>query len=634
MSAAISLETLEMVRACMPAIRWPDPMDLSEWADANAYIPAESNAEPGRWRTLPYQRGILDAMTDPKIEMVSIMKSARVGYTSMIGHLIGYHIAHDPCPIMLVQPTIDMAEDYSKEDFDGMVRNTPCLAGLVSDEAGRKRKSTLAYKKFPGGSLRFIGSNSPTGFRKVTTRILVFDEADAYPVEAGAEGDPISLGIKRTETFWNRHIVAGSTPTTDALSRIQIMFESGDQRRYHVPCPLCGHMHVYDFKRLKWPEGRPRAAYFVCPSCEGIITHDKKVWMVERGEWIAAKPFEGHASFHIWTAYSFAANATWGHIASEFVAAEKAGPRVLKTFVNTYLGETWKDSTEAPDWNPLYARREPYARGAVPARARVVTAGVDVQKDRLEVEIVAWGPGLESWPLDYLILEGDTANIDGPSWRELDKLLARQFECESGLTMPISKMGIDASYDTQHVWNWCRHHGVGGRVIPIKGVHNQSQIIRTPRVTDIRASGKRKKSGARLWFVGVSHIKRELYGWYRLPVPSETNPVAGIGYCHFGEFLDEHYFRMLTSENLVRTYKNGRTIEEWVLPSGRRNEALDCRVYNRAMAYLCGVDNMQREATVDSVPPSVGAMLEQPLPPVRENSLAPGQRKRRRSTFW
>lgn len=634
MTAAISQPVHNMTRRCLSVIAWPTRVTLSDWSDENVYLPIESGPEPGRWRTIPYQRGIQDAMTDPLVEQVSIMKSARVGYTKMIGNLIGFHIEHDPCSIMMVQPTIEMAEDYSKEDFSCLVRDTPCLQQLILPEESRKRKDTLTRKIFPGGSLRIIGANSPAGFRKVSIRVLLFDEVDGYPSEVGQEGDPIRLGIKRTEWFWNRKIVAGSTPTIDSRSRIQTMFEAGDQRRYHVPCPLCGHKHPLEFKNLKWPEGDPLAAYFQCPSCEGKITHDKKTWMVERGEWVASKPFAGHASFHIWTAYSYSANASWGQIAADFVEASKQGPLFLKTFVNTTLGETWKDATDVPDWNALYARRESYKRGQVPAKARVVTAGVDVQKTRLEVEVVAWGPGLESWTLDYRVLEGDTGNIDGPAWKALDELLSQEFESESGLPFPISRMAVDAGYDTQTVWNWCRRYGLNGRVIPIKGVHNQPQIIKTPSPKDIHSSGRRKKNGARLWNIGVSHIKKELYGWYRLPVPTEEEPIPHTGFCHFGDFLDEHYFKMLTAEILQRTVvkRSGFYVEEWHLPSGRRNEALDCRVYNRAMAYLAGIDRMVR----DEVPTPVSTKLTTPKSslPALSSPPAATKRKRRKSSFW
>ena len=279
MTVAVSAPVVDFFEQCLPALRWPEPMTLTEWAEEYAYLPPESSAEPGKWRAYPFQKGIQDAMTDPAVEIVSLMKSARVGYTRMVDNLIGYHIAHDPCAIMMVQPTIEDAENYSKDEFETMVRDTDCLNDLLA--IGKKR-DTLAFKRFPRGSIRFIVSNSPNGFRRVTIRVMLFDEVDAYPCEAGSEGDPISLGTKRTETYENRKIIAGSTPT-DGQSRIAVMYRSGDRRRYYVPCPHCGHMHVLIFKNLKWPDGDPWSAYFVCPECEQHITHEKKIWMIERG---------------------------------------------------------------------------------------------------------------------------------------------------------------------------------------------------------------------------------------------------------------------------------------------------------------------------------------------------------------
>lgn len=645
----IGKATREAVKPWLQVLRWPKRMSLNEWSTRNAYLPAGITAEPGKWRSIPYQVGIMDAISDPAVEMVSVEKSARVGYTRILLNVIGYYIEHDPCAMMMVQPTIDDAEDFSKEEIDAMLNDTPCLSGLVVDTCSSgKRKNTLSWKKFPGGTLRLIGSNSPRGFRRVSIRIMLFDEVDAYPIEAGREGDPISLGIKRTESFWNRKIIAGSTPTTDALSRIDILFKQGDQRRYYVPCPHCGHMHVLQFKNLKWPEGEPEKAHFVCPECEQAITHDKKIWMVERGEWRATKPFNGHASFHIWSAYSYLPNATWCHIAKAFEEAKEGGPRLLKTFVNTWLGEVWKDTAEAPDWNHLYARREPYKRGTVPAGAALVTAGVDVQRDRLEVEVTAWGPSLESWVVDYLVFPGDTANVDSQAWKDLSLLLAKQFESETGLTLPIEKMLVDANFETLTVCKWCRQHG--SRTLPVKGYDRLPRIVMPPKAVDVKQNGKWKKRGVRLLGVGSSHIKRELYGFLRLPVPTESSPIPDTGYCHFGEFLDEWYFKMLTAEVLERTYsKQGVLTERWHLPANRRNEALDCRVYSRAAAYLCGVDNMlraQSEAGVDEDEPELATKntsdnvtnpshYENPRPtPPPPKSVTEAVEKRRRSPYW
>ena len=224
------------------AFKPPKKLTLSEWADEYAYLSAESSAEGGRWRTLPYQKGIMDAITDPNVEQVTVMKSARVGYSKILNHIIAYHVHMDPCPIMIVQPTIEDAAGYSKEEIAPMIRDTKCLRGLIADAKAKDSTNTILQKQFPGGTLSLVGANSARGFRRVSRRIVLFDETDGYPATAGTEGDQIKLGIRRTEYYWNRKIVAGSTPTVQDFSRIEQLFGQSDQRKYYVPCPDCGHM--------------------------------------------------------------------------------------------------------------------------------------------------------------------------------------------------------------------------------------------------------------------------------------------------------------------------------------------------------------------------------------------------------
>lgn len=577
---------------CLRVIRPAEQITGNQWAEQNAYLSAGVNAEPGKWRSLPYQIGILDAMTDPNITQVSLIKSARVGYTCMLMNAMGYYIDYDPSTIMFVQPTVADAEDFSKENIDALFNDTPALKEKTIDwgTTGTKRKDTIVWKKFPGGYLFLTGSNAPRSFRRRSVRCLFLDEVDAYPAEAGREGDPITLAIKRTETFWNRKIIAGSTPTTDALSRIDQLFQDGDMRRYYVPCPHCGAMQVLSFKNMRWPEGEPEKAVFVCTACEAEIEHKHKLDMLSKGEWRAEKPFNGHASFHIWSAYSVNANASWADIAKEFERAKAQGPRLLKTFVNTWLGEVWKDTTDAPDWNNLYARREKYKQGTVPEGAMLLTAGVDVQKDRLECEVTAWGYNLESWVVGYYVFQGDTSDITAQPWQSLHALATSIFTNKAGQEFSIRKMCVDAGFEASVVIPWCKSHE---NAIPIKGYDNLYRIVMPPKLVDVKSNGRWKKHGSRLYGVGSSFLKREIYGFLRLPVPTEENPVPKYGFCHFGEFLDEWYFKMLTAEVLERTYnKQGGVKERWVLPTGRRNEALDCRVYSRAAAYLCGADNM------------------------------------------
>jgi phage terminase large subunit GpA-like protein len=313
----------ELSLKALAAFKPPERLTLSQWADRFAFLSAESSAEAGRWRTLPYQKGMMDAFTDPSVEQITVMKSARVGYTKMVNHAIGFHIHQDPCPIMVVQPTIEDAQGYSKEEIAPMIRDTPVLRGVVSDAKAKDGANTILGKAFPGGTLSLVGANSPRGFRRVSRRVVLFDEVDGYPASAGTEGDQIKLGIRRTEYYWNRKIVAGSTPTVKDFSRIERMFNESDQRRYFVPCPDCGHMQYLKWSHLRWRDNNPETAHYVCEECGVCIEHRHKRWMVERGEWRPTAPGNGkHAGFHIWAAYSYSPNATWSHLVAEFLEAK------------------------------------------------------------------------------------------------------------------------------------------------------------------------------------------------------------------------------------------------------------------------------------------------------------------------
>ena len=291
----------------------PPRLSLSEWADKEFVLSAETAAEPGRWRTLPYQKEIMDAITDPAVTQISVLKSARIGFTLCVSAAIGYFICQDPSSVLVVQPTVDDAKNFSKEAIAPMLRDVPALSRIVfrdvEDKGPKDPSNTLTHKAFPGGVISLVGANSGAGFRRISRRVVIFDEVDAYPPSAGSEGDQIKLGTKRSEAFWNRKIIAGSTPLLAGLSRIEEMYGQGDQRRYFVPCPQCGHMAPLVFSgddghSMKWPSGKPKEAFFACQASGCVIEHKDKRSMVTAGEWRAAAPFTGHASFRIWSAYS------------------------------------------------------------------------------------------------------------------------------------------------------------------------------------------------------------------------------------------------------------------------------------------------------------------------------------------
>ncbi len=604
MMASVDTVVLDALRSLRP----PPRLDLSDWADQHFYLSAESAAEPGRWKTLPYQREPMNAITDPRVETVTFMKSARIGFTKMLNATVGYHMHQDPCPIQVVQPTVEDAEGYSKEELAPMLRDCQVLADLMPDGKTRDSNNTILHKTFRGGSLSVVGANSGRGFRRVSRRVMAFDETDGYPLSAGNEGDPIKLGIRRTEYYWNRKIILGSTPLLSGLSVIERSFLAGDQRRYYVPCTQCGHMDYLVFQReateegqpighfMHWPKGHPEAAHFVCRACGGMIEHQDKRAIVAAGEWRPHAEFTGHASFHCWAAYSSSPNASWAQIATEFIEANAGGPDHLKTFVNTVLGETWQERGEAPDWLRLYERREPYAIGTCPSGVLFLTAGVDVQKTRFVYEVVGWGRGKTSWSVDQGIIEGDTSDMSpaGP-WPELNALLDRSYQV-NGVPLSIVRLAIDSGFNTQTVYNWARQHPLS-RVIAVKGVDTASVLVGTPSVVDVQASGKKLKRGYRVWSVAGHIAKTELYGWLKLGLPTDEAREAGAveppGYCHFPQHGEE-YFKQITAEQLVRRRtRTGFVKLTWEPIPGRENHVLDCRVYARAAAAVVGIDRFQ-----------------------------------------
>lgn len=579
----------------------PPKLTLSEWADEYFRLSAESSADIGRWKTLPYQRGIMDALTDPDLEQVWVMKSARVGWTKMLNAWVGYSIHQDPCPFLLVQPDLEAARGYSTEEIAPMLRDVPVLSRIIfedsEDKGPRAGGNKMLHKRFPGGVLSLAGAQSGAGFRRISRKRVGFDEVDAYPPSAGSDGDPVRLGIKRTEYFWDRKIAGGSTPLVAGNSRIEALFQAGDQRRYYVPCPGCGHMDFLVFTErpggghfMVFDPDAPEGAHFVCARHGCVIEHQHKREMMERGEWRAARPGGRIASFHIWAAYSYSPNSTWADLAREFLTAKREGAESLRTFVNTVLGESWKERGDAPEWERLFNRREPYPLGIVPAGVRFLTAGVDVQKDRWVYEVVGWsGREKESWSIDAGVIPGNPANE--ADWLRLDEFLERLYESAGGGTMQVMMLGIDSGYNAQMVYNWGRRHE-RTRVAATKGVAGQRTIINKPTTVDVDFNGKRLARGYRVWPIGVDVAKAEFYGWLRLPQPTDGMPPPP-GYCHFPAY-DEEYFRQITAEHLVTTTnkRTRRQRHEWHVLPGRENHWLDARLIARAAAAILGVDRL------------------------------------------
>lgn len=543
-------------------------------------------AEPGRWSTAraEYQRGIMDAISDPTIETVVVMKSAQVGWTEIVNNVVGYYIHQDPAAILVIQPTIEMGEEWSKDRLAPMLRDTPELADRLGGPRGRDSSDTLRHKTFPGGQLAIAGANSPASLASRPIRILLCDEVDRYPASAGSEGDPVALGRKRTTTFWNRKVLLGSTPVLANISRIEAAYEESDKRRYWARCPHCGEMQPLEWEHVRWTNDDPSTARYHCIAC-GAGWDDAQRWAaVREGEWRAGAEFRSAAGFHISELYS-----PWKRLAqtvAEFLEARKR-PEMLKVWKNTALGLTWQERGEAPDWERLIERREPFKMGAVPERALVLTAGVDNQNDRLELSVWAWAPGYESWLIDTRALYGHPG--EPGVWDELAALLNKPWPIDGGGSLRIAKVGIDTggSY-TAAVYSQIRRLR-DPRIVPLKGVEgwNRASPVTGPTLVDVQESGRKLKRGLRLWTVSVSTFKSDLYRRLWL-----TRGDGGFppGWVHLPEALEPEQVRQLVAEEL-RTIKDRRGYArmEWhkLRP---RNEQLDMAVYARAALSVLGSD--------------------------------------------
>lgn len=585
------LEFLQNVlaRARIANLKPPPKLTLSQWADEYAFLSRETSAEVGKFQCFGYQRGMLDAVTDPAVTTISIQKSARVGYTKLMDHAVGYFIHADPSPILVVQPRVEDAESYSKTEIAPMLRDTPVLAAICGDPKAKSSDQTILEKTFKNGSsLKLVGANSPAGFRRVTSRIVLFDEVDGYPNDgAGSEGDQIALGTKRTETFWNRKIILGSTPTVKGYSRIEKSFLQSDQRRYFVPCPHCGEYQVLEWGGpdlpygMKWDRdeegnGLPETVHYVCKH-NGCIIHDAdKPEMDARGEWRATAPFNGHAGFHIWAGYSLFPNAAWSNIVAEWLKV-KDDPLARQTFINLVLGETYEDAGEkALNHNRLMARCELWPADVVPDTTAVITIGVDTQDYRFELEAVAWGRNDESWSIAYEVIEGDMETPE--PWERLDAFLKQTWRRADGREFVAEAVCIDSGgHHTQKVYAFSKER-LGRKVWAIKG---ESAVggKRSP-VWPTKKPTRRKKSSFSPVILGVNTAKDVIRSRLHL---NETGP----GYMHFPADRDMGYFEQLTSERSIVKYQNGQKFRVWDLPGGRANEALDCRVY--AYGALCGL---------------------------------------------
>lgn len=579
----------------------PPDVKVSQWAEQNRVLSRESSAEPGKWRNdrAPYQVEIMDAVNDPEIESIVVMSCSQVGKNEIINNILGYYIDIDPCPILLIEPTLELAEDYSKRRIAPLVRDTKVLKEKISDSKSRDSNNTILSKNYPGGSLALVGANSARGLASKPIRIVIADEIDGFPLSAGVEGDPLELAEKRTITYPNRKKIKVSTPTIKGVSRVEEEYMKGTREKWKKECPHCGAFVYINIQGIKYQYERDDKGNFAvwdivfqCPCC--FEEFNEFAWKNQPGAWIADNPVAQKVrSFHL---NAFVSPWWFWEDIIKLWLKVRNDPEQKKVFTNTVLGESWEEKGEIETEDILMKRRELYDAD-VPEGVLILTCGVDVQGDRLEYEIVGWGKGEESWGILRGFILSDPELPE--TWDKLDEVLEMQFSFLDGTTRHIACTFIDSGgHSTSAVYRYCKRKQARGKyVFAIKGMGGPGypliyKVTRTK--TDSRSNKKKSKTVSRdeencvLIILGVDSGKSSIMS--RLKIKE-----AGEGYCHFPvndyRGYDQIYFKGLISEKIVYVKQKGRTVPQWKkISENSRNEPLDMRNYAYAALKLLNVD--------------------------------------------
>ena len=615
-------------------MRPPSHLTLSEWADAYRVLSSESSAEPGAWVTAkaPYERDIMDAISDPFVPRVVVQKGAQLGITdAAILNSVGYFMDQDPCPILVVQPTIEMAEAFSHDRLAPMLRDTPRLRDLVAEPRSRDSSNTLRRKAFRGGYVAMGGANSSASLSGRPVRVVLLDDVDRYPASAGTEGNPLQLAIARTSGFWNRKIVIVSSPGIKGASHVEREMAGSTMEHWYLPCPACGAYQLLMFERINFDD--------LTHSCQQCPARAPKYrWLAGRGEFRAHRPFDQRGQKVVTRGFFVSGIynpwVEWEILRDEFVLAARANEEgdvePLKAFRNTRLGLLHEESGQKVDVDLFRFRREVYA-GEVPDGVLVLTAGVDVGERQLNYEVVGWGRGCESWGIEYGIIDGDPREPE--VWELLDEAVYRRtFTTADGKKMRVKRMAVDSNYASDFVYAYTKPRQP--RAISIRGEGGLGKPF-------IKGAGTLTKGNrARLITFGVDTGKEEIVNRLRVAV-------VGPGFCHFpadpvvtrepdGRSVaepvrgyDEEYFKGLTAETRIVKAKFGFKTYIWSKRLSQRNEPFDCRNYALGALRLpfagINLETMKRDelAPADAAPSAFGAQRGGPADLVPDSHTVP-----------
>lgn len=575
----VSSHTKRLIENIVKEVLAPaEDLTVAEWADKYRILSRESAAEAGKWDTnrTPYMKEILMCITDIETKKITMMCSAQIGKTEMLLNVLGRYMHLDPCPILFVQPTVDDAKSFSKERVEPMIRDTTILKKLIS-KTNKREEGTVQEKMFPGGYVRFVGANSPSGLASRPIRITLLDEIDRFPLSARKEGDPVKLAERRTNNFYDSKNIRVSTPTDDATSKIQLLYLASSQEEWCLPCPVCGEYQPLDFEQIKYLD--LEEPELECKFC-GHSSQEKE-WKSKRqlnGKWIAKFPVEKeHRGFHLNALAS--PWVTWKEIVKEFLEV-KDDDFQYRTFMNTVLGKTFSVNLEAAmDYEAIYETREDYG-AELHDDVVILTAGVDVQDNRLEVEVVGWGYEYESYGIMYRDFPGDPGKEE--VWQQLDTFLKKKFYFKNKKYLTIAATLIDSGgHHTGSVYKYVYKKEKRG-IYAIKGQGAWGVNI----LNGFRKTTKKGAPQINLLSLGVNALKDLTY--------SRLSILEGAGKCHFPKASTQgygiDYFKGLTAEVKVKKSTPRGMKIAWEILDGRRNEPLDLRNYNTAAIELIPID--------------------------------------------
>lgn len=597
-------------RLGMDSLRADVPQRLSDWAAQHFELAGESSHQKGAWEAWAFQIGMLDFMSDDQIEELAIMKSKRVGYTKMVTAFIAYNIAHRRRKQALWQPTDDDRDSYVKSEIEPVLDLVEAVR--VMRKQGRGVEDTIKLKQFRGSVLHLLGGKAARAYRRITVAVAILDEWDGFDQQVEKSGDPGGLAKGRLEGAPYPKFVGGTTPRIKGLSHVERAADNADGMvRFHIDCPHCGADHplLWGGKDkphgFKWERGQPETVRHVCPHCHGSITQADylKGGQPMAGAWVCSKTGKRYGidrvwrdqagmptrpprtlGVHVWAAYS--PQRSWPSIVLEFEQAlatlERGDVGPMQLFRNETLGETWELNGERSDEHALQARAEDYPLCTVPAGGLVLTAGIDVQRDRWEIAVWAWGRGLESWVVEHHVIEGNPASES--DWEQVTTYLQRRYtQAWHGGSLGISAISIDSSDQTQAVYNWVRLNQTRLPALrPVKGSSEEHKPVLGPSSSqEVNWRGQKWPNGVKLWIIGVDTAKDLLLGQLALEQP-------GPGYVHFSRELTREWFEQLTAEQRILAKHKGRDIYKWV-KRRPRNEVLDCRNYALHAAFGLGL---------------------------------------------